>query len=162
MLFCPDLRTRNAQMSRFPVQREVITCQEGPVWKSGGLEQRCPLAFPFFVPALRCCRSKCVKFSPSGTSFAVASTDGLMIYSQDASLTYAPVELSEDVTPDSVAAAISAGYFTQALVVCVHYTTQVSFPLMIRCDVCAPSVSCLDGAAFEPDGSHSTSGCGRT
>lgn len=58
-----------------------------------------------------------MRFSPSGTSFAVATTDGLVIFSQDASLSYVPFELSEDVTPDAVRGAIRDRSFTTALVV---------------------------------------------
>lgn len=65
-------------------------------------------------------RSKCVRFSPSGNAFSAASTEGLVVYSLDPSLTFAPFELDEDVTPATVAAAQRAGEHAKALVMALH------------------------------------------
>ena len=40
-------------------------------------------------------RSKCVQFSPTGRAFAVASTEGLLVYSLDDALVFDPIELGE-------------------------------------------------------------------
>jgi periodic tryptophan protein 2 len=40
-------------------------------------------------------RTKCIQFSPSGRAYAVASTEGLLIYSIDETLVFDPFELGE-------------------------------------------------------------------
>jgi periodic tryptophan protein 2 len=57
-------------------------------------------------PEVRC---KCVDFSPTGLAFAVASTEGLLVYSVDDSLVFDPFELGEDVTPAAADEALSSG-----------------------------------------------------
>ncbi|GAA6002235.1 snoRNA-binding rRNA-processing protein PWP2 [Rhodotorula paludigena] len=47
-------------------------------------------------------RTKSVRFSPTGRSWAAASTEGLLIYSLDDSLTFDPFELDVDITPSSI------------------------------------------------------------
>ncbi|CAG8653350.1 7311_t:CDS:2, partial [Ambispora leptoticha] len=47
-------------------------------------------------------RTKAVKFSPTGRSWAAASTEGLIIYSLDETLLFDPFELEIDITPVSV------------------------------------------------------------
>jgi hypothetical protein len=64
-----------------------------------------------------CARAKCVRFAPAGNSFAVASTEGLLVFTQDSTQTFAPFELDEDVTPDTIRAAQSRGEHSKALVV---------------------------------------------
>jgi hypothetical protein len=135
MLICPALTMKKDLIPHYPEQREEITCQERLGWRLGRVASFRVTGFPTRHPALFHSRSKCVKFSPSGTSFAVASTDGLMIFSQDASITYAPVELSEDVTPDAVSAAVSEGRFTHALVVRENLTI-LSVCLLAKYTLC--------------------------
>lgn len=67
--------------------------------------------------SMSCARSKCVRFSPSGAVFAIASTDGLMIFSQDATLSFVPFDLTEDVTPEAARVALAAHQYSTALVV---------------------------------------------
>uniref|UniRef100_A0A672PD57 Periodic tryptophan protein 2 homolog n=1 Tax=Sinocyclocheilus grahami TaxID=75366 RepID=A0A672PD57_SINGR len=52
-----------------------------------------------FIPEIRV-SSLC--FSPTGRSWAAASTEGLLIYSLDASLVFDPYDLDMDVTPASI------------------------------------------------------------
>ena len=47
-------------------------------------------------------RSKCVQFSPTGRSWAAATTEGLVIYSLDDSLVFDPFDLDIDITPSNV------------------------------------------------------------
>ncbi|GAA5878597.1 hypothetical protein JCM16303_002136 [Sporobolomyces ruberrimus] len=47
-------------------------------------------------------RTKCVRFSPTGRSWAAASTEGLLVYSLDDSLAFDPFELDVDITPSSI------------------------------------------------------------
>uniref|UniRef100_A0A7S0Q3Z6 Small-subunit processome Utp12 domain-containing protein n=1 Tax=Coccolithus braarudii TaxID=221442 RepID=A0A7S0Q3Z6_9EUKA len=62
--------------------------------------------------AVRCA---CVRFSPDGRSWAAASTEGLLIYSQDEERRFDPTDLEVTTTPSSVAAAISSCDFGRAL-----------------------------------------------
>ncbi|KAK0556774.1 U3 snoRNP protein [Tilletia horrida] len=66
-------------------------------------------------------RTKCVRFSPTGRSFAAASTSGLLLYSLDAAAAglgaaFDPLELELDLTPASVRRASEEGEHVRALV----------------------------------------------
>ena len=52
-------------------------------------------------------RTKCVRFSPTGRAWAAASTEGLLIYSVDDSLTFDPFYLDIDLTPQSLLAVLA-------------------------------------------------------
>lgn len=60
-------------------------------------------------------RSKCVRFSPTGRSWAAASTSGLLIYSLDEHATFDPTDLDMDLTPQGVRAASLQGHALVAL-----------------------------------------------
>lgn len=60
-------------------------------------------------------RTKCVRFSPTGRAWAAASTEGLLIYSSDASLIFDPFDLSLDLTPQSVLSTLSSQEYLKAL-----------------------------------------------
>ncbi|XP_062866597.1 PWP2 small subunit processome component [Trichomycterus rosablanca] len=59
------------------------------------------------VPSLR--------FSPTGRSWAAASTEGLLIYSLDASLVFDPYDLDMDVTPASIRHQLRKKEWTSAI-----------------------------------------------
>ncbi|KAL9934666.1 hypothetical protein V8E36_006441 [Tilletia maclaganii] len=66
-------------------------------------------------------RTKCVRFSPTGRSWAAASTSGLLIYSLDAAMAglgaaFDPLELELDLTPASLRLASEEGEHVRALV----------------------------------------------
>jgi periodic tryptophan protein 2 len=61
-------------------------------------------------------RTKCVRFSPTGRAWAAASTEGLLIYSLDESVTFDPFDLSLDLTPQSVLEVLTAREYLKALV----------------------------------------------
>lgn len=61
-------------------------------------------------------RSKCVRFSPTGRSWAAASTSGLLIYSLDEDTLFDPTDLDIELTPQSVRAASIQGHGLVALV----------------------------------------------
>ncbi|KAE8216232.1 hypothetical protein CF327_g579 [Tilletia walkeri] len=66
-------------------------------------------------------RSKCVRFSPTGRSWAAASTSGLLLYSLDAAsaglgAAFDPLELELGLTPASVRQASEEGEHVRALV----------------------------------------------
>lgn len=46
-----------------------------------------------------------------GHSFAAATTEGLMIYSLDTSLTFDPYDLSVDVTPETIKQSLQDGNY---------------------------------------------------
>ncbi|KAJ3139411.1 hypothetical protein HK100_011615 [Physocladia obscura] len=52
-------------------------------------------------------RTKCVKFSPSGRTWAAASTEGLLLYSLDDAIMFDPFDLEIDITPESIFEAVS-------------------------------------------------------
>lgn len=62
-------------------------------------------------------RSSCVRFSPTGRAWSAATTEGLLVYSLDDSLTFDPFELDEDVTPEAIMRVITEGNYSKALLV---------------------------------------------
>ena len=61
-------------------------------------------------------RVPAVAFSPTGRTFCAASTEGLLVYSLDATLQFDPFELELDVTPSSTLQAVADRDFLRALV----------------------------------------------
>jgi periodic tryptophan protein 2 len=61
-------------------------------------------------------RTKCVRFSPTGRAWAAASTEGLLIYSIDDSMTFDPFDLDIDLTPQSLLSVLSRREYLKALV----------------------------------------------
>ncbi|KAJ3195125.1 hypothetical protein HK101_001036 [Irineochytrium annulatum] len=51
-------------------------------------------------------RTKGVKFSPTGRTWAAASTEGLLIYSLDDFINFDPFDLEIDITPETIVAAL--------------------------------------------------------
>ena len=49
-------------------------------------------------------RIKQCKFSPDGSQFACATTEGLIIYSLATDMSFAPFDLTEEVTIDNIVA----------------------------------------------------------
>ncbi|KAJ4468761.1 quinon protein alcohol dehydrogenase-like superfamily [Lentinula aciculospora] len=66
----------------------------------------------------RAARTKCVRFSPTGRSWAAASTEGLLIYSLDTPNTadFDPFDLSLDLTPSSVLSILHSKSYLPALI----------------------------------------------
>ena len=61
-------------------------------------------------------RTKCVQFSPTGRAWAAASTEGLLIYSLDETVTFDPFDLTLDLTPQSILEALDSQEYLKALV----------------------------------------------
>lgn len=61
-------------------------------------------------------RVTCVQFSPTATSFAAASTEGLLIYSVNDSLFFDPYDLDIDVTPKSTLEELNNKEYLNALI----------------------------------------------
>ncbi|OLL21793.1 Periodic tryptophan protein 2 [Neolecta irregularis DAH-3] len=61
-------------------------------------------------------RASAVRFSPTGRSFAVASTEGLLIYSLDDHLIFDPFDLEIDITPSTTLSIVKEKEYLKALV----------------------------------------------
>ncbi|KAJ3056133.1 hypothetical protein HK097_007965 [Rhizophlyctis rosea] len=61
-------------------------------------------------------RTKAVRFAPTGRSWAAASTEGLLIYSLDETLTFDPFDLEIDITPETVLEALISKEYLRSLV----------------------------------------------
>lgn len=61
-------------------------------------------------------RTKCVRFSPTGRSWAAASTEGLLIYSLDETVTFDPFDLDIELTPQSLLKVLGNGEYLKAMV----------------------------------------------
>ncbi len=62
----------------------------------------------------------CVRFSPTGNEWAASSSDGLLLYSLDDALRFSPLELSEDITPESVKSAVQREEWAKAVVLALR------------------------------------------
>lgn len=60
-------------------------------------------------------RVTALRFSPTGRSWAAASTEGLLIYSLDASLVFDPYDLDMDITPTSIRRQLRQKEWTSAI-----------------------------------------------
>lgn len=74
-------------------------------------------------------RTKCVRFSPTGRAWAAASTEGLLIYSLDETISFDPFDLSIDLTPQSIITVLSSREFLKALVMAFRLSEK---PLIQR------------------------------
>ncbi|CAG8453180.1 5860_t:CDS:2 [Paraglomus brasilianum] len=61
-------------------------------------------------------RTKCVRFSPAGRSWAAASTEGLIIYSLDETLLFDPFNLDITITPSSILSTLLSTDYLKSLV----------------------------------------------
>lgn len=71
-------------------------------------------------------RTKGVRISPAGRSWAAASTEGLLIYSLDTMQqdSFDPFELDVEVTPDNISAAVEDRQYLKALVMAFRLNEQ--------------------------------------
>lgn len=60
-------------------------------------------------------RVSCIRFAPTGRSFAATTTEGLLLYSLDHNLVFDPIDLETDVTTSAVRKAIRDGECSKAL-----------------------------------------------
>ena len=60
-------------------------------------------------------RSKAVRFAPTGSQWACATTDGLLVYALDTNTIFDPQELEIDVTPANVVKAIESEDYSTAM-----------------------------------------------
>ena len=81
-----------------------------------------------------------LRFSPSGREWSVATTQGLQIFSLDTSLQFAPMDLDETVTPQTVHRAISSRNYDRA----IAYSLQLGDAVLIRKAVGAVPITSID------------------
>lgn len=74
----------------------------------------------------------CVKFSPAGDIWAAATSQGLVIYSLDPTLSFDPFDLKEDVTPDSIKYALAGEEWSKALIYSLHLNEEESIRLVLQ------------------------------
>ncbi|KAI9139435.1 putative WD repeat protein [Paraphysoderma sedebokerense] len=65
-------------------------------------------------------RTKCVRFSPTGRSWAAASTEGLIIYSLDDTLLFDPFDLDIDITPETTIETLQSQQYLTALLMSIR------------------------------------------
>lgn len=84
-------------------------------------------------------RTKCVRFSPTGVSWAAASTEGLLLFSLDEAHSFDPFDLDMELTPESVALAISRKEHLKALIMAFRLNERpllrLAFEAVPRADI---------------------------
>lgn len=65
-----------------------------------------------------------LQFSPTGRSWVACTTEGLLLYSLDQSVTFDPYNLEIDITPSSVRAARDRGDYSEALMLAFRLNEQ--------------------------------------
>lgn len=67
-------------------------------------------------------RIKCIKFSPDGTQFAAATTEGLVIYSNQLANQYLfnPIMIDENVTLENIIEKVKLEEYVSALVLALR------------------------------------------
>ena len=84
----------------------------------------------------RAARTMCVRFSPTGRSWAAASTEGLLLYGLDDTTTFDPYDLDIDITPESLLETIEDGDHLLALIMAFRLNEQ---PLILRAYEAVPA-----------------------
>lgn len=74
-------------------------------------------------------RTKCVRFSPTGRAWAAASTEGLLIYSNEDSILFDPFDLDIELTPQALMTVLSNQEYLKALVMAFRLNEQ---PLIVK------------------------------
>lgn len=65
-------------------------------------------------------RSRAVTLSPTGQTWAAATTEGLLLYSLDQGLVFDPTHLTEDITPAAAYKALGNRAFVRALLIALR------------------------------------------
>ncbi len=65
-------------------------------------------------------RSRAVTLSPTGQTWAAATTEGLLLYSLDQGLVFDPTDLTEDITPAAAYKALANRAFLRALLIALR------------------------------------------
>ena len=80
-------------------------------------------------------RIKCIKFSPDGTQFAAATTEGLVLYSnkQNSEAFFNPFMIDEEVTIDNIIAKVKAEEYLTALVLALRFNVPEVTQTVYKC-----------------------------
>ena len=70
-------------------------------------------------------RTRGVALSPTGRSWAAATTEGVLLYSLDEGMVFDPTDLAEDITPAAVLRALGSGAYLRALLVALRLRDPV-------------------------------------
>ena len=83
-------------------------------------------------------RIKCIKFSPDGTQFAAATTEGLVLYSnkQESEAFFNPFMIDEEVTIDNIISKVKAEEFLTALVLALRLNESEVTQTVYKCIPC--------------------------
>ena len=89
-------------------------------------------------------RSRAVTLSPTGQTWAAATTEGLLLYSLDQGLVFDPADLAEDITPGAAYKALGNRAFLRALLIAL----RLKDPEVLRHVIMStpPSQVCVSGA----------------
>ncbi|NXC66658.1 PWP2 protein, partial [Anhinga anhinga] len=71
------------------------------------------MSYRHFKPEIRV---TCLRFSPTGRSWAATTTEGLLIYSLDSGLIFDPFDLDVDVTPSNIRKTLHQKEYTMAII----------------------------------------------
>ncbi|GMH38361.1 hypothetical protein BSKO_06245 [Bryopsis sp. KO-2023] len=80
-------------------------------------------------------QSRCIALSPTGRSFAVAATEGLLVFSLDDRMIFDPTDLAEDITPAAVDKALGSNSLLKALLIALRLKDQ---DLIQKCVLATP------------------------
>uniref|UniRef100_A0A663N554 PWP2 small subunit processome component n=1 Tax=Athene cunicularia TaxID=194338 RepID=A0A663N554_ATHCN len=75
--------------------------------------KRGDMSYRHFKPEIRV---TCLRFCPTGRSWAATTTEGLLIYSLDSGLIFDPFELDIDVTPSNIHKTLHQKEYTMAII----------------------------------------------
>ena len=78
-------------------------------------------------------RIKQCKFSPDGSQFACATTEGLMIYSLAMDMSFVPYDLSEEVTIDNIIANVKGENYLTALLLAMRLNDAQVLDNVFKC-----------------------------
>lgn len=105
---------------------------------------------------------RCISLSPSGRDFAVAATEGLLVFSLDDRLVFDPTDLTEEITPDAVERALLSGAVLKAILIalrlrdrdliekCLFSTPSSTIPIIAKSlpDACMAEIFTILGNAM--------------
>lgn len=81
------------------------------------------------LPAIR---SKDLAFAPSGDTWAVASTEGLLLYSLSREALFDPFDLDMDITPETIKETFLNGEFSRALLMSLRLNEKNLIELIVE------------------------------
>lgn len=65
-------------------------------------------------------RTRCVSLSPTGRTWAAATTEGVLMYALDETMVFDPTDLAEDITPEAMLRALGSASYLKALLIALR------------------------------------------